>query len=111
MAEFPPAPIPASEFFEHFLPEAFADLPELLKSVDVELGVCLEGQGGGEWLFRLGKAGLAVEPGSRERAAFSVVQSVEDWRGALWEDRGGLIGRQALALFRPGDVCEPGSSK
>ncbi len=102
MAEFPPAPIPASEFFERFLPEAFADFPDPLKGVDALLGVRLEDEGGGEWLFRLGKAGLTVEPGSREQAAFSVVQSVDDWRGALWEERGGLIGRQALALFRPG---------
>ena len=102
MAEFPPAPISASEFFERFLPEAFADFPEALKGADVELGVCLEGEGGGEWLFRLDEAGLTVEPGSREQAAFSVVQSVDDWRGALWEERGGLIGRQALSLFRPG---------
>ena len=108
MAEFPPAPIPASEFFERFLPEAFADFPESLKGVDALLGVSLEGEGGGEWLLRLGKSGLAVEPGSREQAAFSVVQSVDDWRGALWEERGGLIGRQALALFRPG--AEPSGS-
>ncbi len=30
------------------------------------------------------------------------MQSVDDWRGALWEGRGGAIGKQAQALFTPG---------
>jgi SCP-2 sterol transfer family len=30
------------------------------------------------------------------------VQTVEHWRGALWEGRGGAIGRGAAALFHPG---------
>jgi hypothetical protein len=45
---------------------------------------------------------LRVAPGSREQAAFTFVQSVTDWRGALWEGRGGAIGRQAVAMFKPG---------
>jgi len=104
MAEFPAAPIPAAEFFERFLPRAFAEaeLPESLRGIDACFGVCLEGKGGGEWLVQLRGGKLRVEPGTREGAAVSVVQSVADWRGALWEGRGGEVGRQAAALFRPG---------
>ena len=31
-----------------------------------------------------------------------MVQSVDDWRGALWEGRGGAFGQGAVALFKPG---------
>jgi hypothetical protein len=104
MARLPASPIPASEFFERFLPKAFAEaeLPDEIRAVDLVLGVRLEGQGGGEWLVHLRAGSVRVEPGSREVAAFTVVQSVEDWRGALWEGRGGAIGRQAAAVFQPG---------
>jgi hypothetical protein len=104
MAEFPASPIPAAEFFERFLPRAFAEaeLPEELRRAELCLGVRLEGRGGGEWLVRLRDGELRVEPGTRDGASVSVVQSVADWRGALWEGRGGEVGRQAAALFRPG---------
>ncbi|MCI0548857.1 MAG: SCP2 sterol-binding domain-containing protein [Candidatus Rokubacteria bacterium] len=104
MPEFPASPISPSEFFERFLPKAFleADLPEELGAVELTLGVRLEGEGGGEWLVHLRGGSARVEPASRATAAFTVVQSVEDWRGALWEGRGGAIGRQAAAVFRPG---------
>ena len=50
MPEFPPQPIPPSEFMEGFLPGAFAavELPEALRSLELEVGVQLEGEGGGE---------------------------------------------------------------
>ena len=104
MAEFPSEPLSASEFFEAFLPRAFAEtgLGETLAVLDVPLGVRLEGDGGGEWLLHVRSGCLRVEAGSRAAAAFSVVQSVEDWRGALWEGRGGAIGRHAAGIFRPG---------
>lgn len=104
MAEFPAEPIRASEFFERFLPQAFADagFAEALAELAVPLGVLLEGEGGGEWLLEVRGGSLRVEVGSRATAAFSVVQSVEDWQGALWEGRGGAIGRHAAGVFRPG---------
>ena len=104
MAEFPASPIPAAEFFESFLPRAFAEagLPDDLRAVEVRFGVCLVGAGGGEWLVHPRAGTLRVEPGTRAGAAVTVVQSVEDWRGALWEGRGGEIGRQAAAVFQPG---------
>ena len=103
MPAFPPAPIAASEFFECYLPAAFSEaaVPDDVKVVELDLGVKLEGEGGGEWLCRLSEGRLRVAAGSREEAAFTVVQSVDDWRGALWEGRGGAIGQQAAAVFRP----------
>lgn len=105
MAGLPTKPVSASEFFERFLPKAFASagLGEALDTLGVPLGVHLDGRGGGEWLLELRGGRLRVERGSRATAAFTVVQSVEDWRGALWEGRGGEIGRRAMGLFRPAD--------
>lgn len=104
MAEFPTSPIPPKEFMESWLPEAFADaeLPPGSEGVDVKLGVKLDGSEGGEWIFRLNDGKLDVEAGSREDAAFTVLQSVDDWRGALWEGRGGAFGQGAVAMFKPG---------
>ena len=104
MRELPTSPISPSEFFQRFLPKAFSEsaLPEEVRAVEVSFGVRLEGQGGGEWLVHLRDGSARVEPTSRTTAAFTVVQSVADWRGALWEGRGGAIGRQAAAVFRPG---------
>ena len=104
MSQLPPPGTPAKEFFERFVPKAFADnpLPEDAKQVDVTLGVRLEGEGGGEWRFHLKQGELRVAPGATEDAAFTVIQSVADWRGALWEGRGGAFGRQSQALFQPG---------
>jgi hypothetical protein len=110
VAEFPVSPIPPSEFLEGFLPRAFAeaDVPDEVKQVDVLLGVKLEGAGGGEWLVQVENGVLRVRRGSREEAAFTLVQSVEDWRGALWQGRGGAIGKGASAVFRPGAAMASG---
>ncbi len=104
MPAFPSAPMPPSEYLQRYLPAAFdeARAPEAARELKIQLGVRLSGEGGGEWLLDLEEGRVSVRPGSREQAAFSYVQSVEDWRGALWEGRGGLVGRGAAALFRPG---------
>ncbi len=109
--EFPSRPISASEFFERFVPKAFAEseLPPGAEKADVKLGICLEGEGGGEWLFHLKRGSLSVEPGSRREAAVTLRQSVADWRGALWEGRGGAFGQQASAFFRPGAAAAGGT--
>lgn len=113
MVEFPSEPVSAREFFEALIPAAFAEveLPDGAQENAVKLGVQLDGEGGGEWLFSLVEERLQVEPGSRADAAFSLVQSVDDWRGALWEGRGGAIGRQASNLFRPGAISGDGAPK
>ena len=105
MPQFPPSPVSPSEFMEDFLPKAFAESEALkasVKDLEARLGIKLEGEGGGEWVVHVAKGDVRVEREPRDEAAFTFVQSVGDWRGALWEGRGGAIGRQASALFRPG---------
>ena len=104
MSQLPPAGTSPKEFFEVHVPKAFAanSLSDEAKQVDVTLAVKLDGPGGGEWSFHLKEGSLTVAPGSTDDAAFTVVQSVDDWRGALWEGRGGAFGKQAQALFTPG---------
>jgi hypothetical protein len=110
MAEFPASPMPPSEFLEEFLPRAFAeaDLPEAAKGATVKLGVRLEGEGGGEWTFQIQGGSLRVRAEPREQTALTIVQGVEDWRGALWGGRGGAIGKLASAVFRPGERAGAG---
>jgi hypothetical protein len=105
VADFPTSPVPPKEFLEKWFPQAFAEaeLPPGSDQVDVQLGVKLEGEGGGEWVFHIAAGKLIVSESSRTDTAFTYVQSVDDWRGSLWEGRGGAIGKQASAMFRPGE--------
>ncbi len=113
MPEFPPSPISPAEFIENFLPKAFGevDVPDAVKSFEGKIGIRLEGEGGGEWTLRMEDGALHVAREPRDEAVFTFAQSVNDWRGALWEGRGGAIGKQAGGLFRPGELqaAQPGS--
>jgi hypothetical protein len=104
MSTLPPPGTTPQAFFERFLPELFAanPLPEQARQIDLIVGVRLDGEAGGEWLYHLKNGELSVSRGSTDDAAFTLVQSVDDWRGALWEGRGGAFGRQSQALFAPG---------
>jgi len=104
MTEFPAAPISPQEFIEQYVPKAFAEaeLPSELQQGEAKLGVLLRGDGGGKWLLHLDGGSLSIAAGTHDGASMTIVQSVEDWRGALWEGRGGAIGKQATAIFRPG---------
>jgi hypothetical protein len=102
MPEFPRSPVAPAELIEKYLPAALAETPRTAPAVKIALGVQLLGEGGGEWVFDVNGGDVAIRPGSRAGTAFSYVQTVDDWRGALWEGRGGAIGRGAAALFRPG---------
>jgi hypothetical protein len=110
MIAFPPSPIAPERFFAEFLPKALAEqgVPPGAELLEVKLGVELTGAGGGEWLVHLANGSARVTKESRADAAFTVRQSVDDWRGALWEGRGGAIGKQSAALFRPGERPAPG---
>jgi hypothetical protein len=103
MPSFPADPLEPAEFLERWLPRAFAELPlpEGAEQLDVRVGVRLEGEGGGEWVMHVVGGRLAVKAEPRHEAGLSLVQSVADWRGALWEGRGGVIGQGAASLFRP----------
>ena len=107
MPELPKEPIPASQFMEEFVPSAMetADIPA---DADLKLGVCLEGEGGGEGLISVSGGQFSVEQGACDAAVLTLVQSVDDWRGALWEGQGGEFGRQAAALFAGGADSDSG---
>ena len=111
MPAFPENPMAPAPFMEEWLPAAFAEtgLPPGSEELDVKLGIRLEGEGGGEWVFHMDHGTLTVEPGSREETAFSYVQSVEDWRGALWEGRGGAMAEGFARFFQPGSDLAEGS--
>jgi len=104
MSSFPDAPVPPSTFMEEVVPQLFSasERPAELGEVDVRLGVRLDGEGGGEWVLHLNGGELHVLVESRVEASFTVVQTVDDWRGALWEGRGGVFGEAAATLFRQG---------
>ncbi len=105
MIAFPPSPVSPAEFFSDFLPKAFAEagLPPGAESLGLRLGIQLTGPGGGEWVFEGVDGSLRVAEAPRDDTAFTVCQSVADWRGALWERRGGVVARQAMSIFRPGE--------
>jgi len=107
MAEFPSDPIDPAEFFESFIPAHFATLalPEPLARVALRLGVHLHGDGGGEWLYHLRDGDLEVVTGGCDEASFTLIQSVDDWRGTLWEGRGGVVAERGLRLLRSGRLA------
>jgi hypothetical protein len=102
-----------SEYLEGWLPRAFAEagLPPGSESLDVSLGLLLEGEGGGEWVVRIAGGAVSVTRGARAQAAVTYVQRVADWRGALFDGAGGAIGEGASRFFRPGALrVEPGGA-
>ena len=103
MPDFPASPVSPAEILEEFLPRAFAEvgLPGGARDLVVSLGVQLEGDDGGEWVLHLESGSVRVAAEPRVETAFTYVQTVADWRGALWEGRGGAMGTQAARLFRP----------
>jgi hypothetical protein len=68
--------------------------------------VVLHGRDGGEWTVQLDAPAPRVEAGLDSGRAFTWVQSVDDWRGALWEGRGGQGGKWARIAFDPVRVAE-----
>lgn len=101
MPDFPSDPISPAQFMDEYVPElmAQATIPE---DADVTLGIRLDGEGGGEWTVSIAQGKAAVQSQSRDEAAMTLVQTVDDWRGALWEGRGGVFGQQAVAMFTGG---------
>lgn len=101
MPDFPSDPISPTQFMEEFVPQMMAEA-SIPDEADVSLGIRLDGEGGGEWTISLAQGKASVEAKPRDEAALTLVQTVEDWRGALWEGRGGVFGQQAVALFTGG---------
>ena len=103
MSELPPSSIPTAQYLEDWLPRAFAEagLPPGSDGLDVALGLVLEGEGGGEWVIRIADGGVQVTRGSRAATPVTYVQSVANWRGALFAGAGGAVGEGASRFFRP----------
>ncbi len=112
MSTLPPAGTSPQDFLERFVPEAFRanPLPDEAKQLELMLGIKLDGDDGGEWRYQLKGGELSVSRGTTDDAAFTLVQSVADWRGALWEGRGGAFGRGSQALFQPGAAGAAGGA-
>lgn len=86
---FPPRPVTPRVFVEDVIPALFADL-ELSaaeRAADYRVGIVLDGEGGGEWTLHFVDGELGVDAGRRMDCDLSLVQSVADWRSALWENR------------------------
>jgi len=111
VSDFPASPVPPADLLEGYLPRAWAKagLAKALGGEELRLGLHLAGRGGGDWLIELRADEARVTRGSRNGAPLSLVQSVQDWRGALWEGRGGALGARAAELFRNGG--SPGQSR
>jgi len=86
-------------FMEDFVPRALGALGFRVET-PISLGVRIEGPGGGTWQLRFCGEAVAVASGADDDAVLAVVQGIDDWRGALWEGRGGFFGRQASALLQ-----------
>jgi hypothetical protein len=67
----PPSPISPADFLEGYVAERFSelDLAEAVERLDLTLGVRVDGESGGEWLYTLRGGVLEVLAGSREEAA------------------------------------------
>ena len=113
MAAFPASPVAPAAFLEEWLPQAFAEAGPMpgAEDVDVKLGIQLEGEGGGEWVVHVERGQVSVASGGRAETAFTYVQSVADWQGALWDGAGGAIGKGASMFFRPDALREAGSGE
>lgn len=108
MPSFPSKALSPNDFFDEFLSQGLADL-ELPGDEPARLGVCLRGAGGGEWTVQLGFDSCVASGLDSERAC-TWVQSVDDWRGALWEGRGGAGGEWARRIFDPAAVSVAAAS-
>lgn len=100
----PSEPVSPNEFFEDLIPSLFAelDLGVEQRALDLKLAVCLEGEEGGAWTVHFVGGELGIAEGRAEDAAITLIQSVSDWRSALWEGRPGLVSDLVAQLEQVG---------
>jgi len=112
MASLPSEPVSPREFMEDVVPAFFAEveLDEGERAVDFKLGVCLRGAGGGEWTLHFVEGELGIIEGRATECAITLVQSVDDWRAAIWEGRPGLVADvvRRVAEAGPRGLAPPG---
>ena len=111
MSFLPPHPIPAREFFEDSLPALFAriDLDERERAVDLRVGVVLRNSeaddDGGEWTLQFSGGELTIRTERAPDCEITIVQSVADWRSALWEGRPRLIADAVASVAEAGPAA------
>ena len=114
MSIFPTSPIDPRTFFEELVPALFGEwvLEERERAVEVKLGIVLHSSEheGGDWTLHFDAGDLHVLVGRAEDCDLTIVQSVSDWRSALWEGRPALIadGIAALRKSGPAGLRPPG---
>lgn len=97
----PAEPVPPDEFMARVVPRLIAEveLDEAERAVDLAVGVVLEGDAGGTWTMHFHEGRLDLLGERAEDAPITVIQSVADWRAALWEGRPPLVA-EAVAVLR-----------
>lgn len=110
MSFLPDAPVSPLEFVEEVIPSLFSevDVDAAGEAVDLKVGIRLEGEEGGEWTLHFIEGELGVQSGLAADCGVTVLQSVEDWRSAIWEGRPQLIadGIRELAEKGPAGLAE-----
>jgi hypothetical protein len=112
MTVLPDEPVSAREFVEDIVLAVFAgaELSEHERGVDLKVGVCLRGEGGGVWTLHFVEGELGISEGRDDDCALTLIQNVDDWRAALWEDRPGLVADLVHRVVEegPGAFSPPG---
>jgi hypothetical protein len=104
MTAFPSEPVTPHDFIGNTIPALFTEmvLGEAEKALELKVGVVLRGDEGGEWTLHFVAGELATRSGRSEDCDVTVIQSVDDWRGALWEGRPALISEGIAAVVASG---------
>jgi hypothetical protein len=104
MSRFPTEPVSPREFIEDVIPSLFAEwvLDEEFERLDFKLGVSLCGREGGDWTLHFIEGELGIAEGLAEDCGLTLLQSVADWRGALWEGRPGVVADSVRILTEQG---------
>lgn len=100
--QFPPLPetTTPAQFFEQLLPLGFAAQPDAAKAPPITLQYHLTGDGGGDWIVRIGDGRMAVEKGTAE-APLTFTMSTDAWRDCAL-GRNGCSLTLLLPQGRPG---------
>ena len=100
----PDEPVSPRVFMEEVVPSLFrsVELDAADREVDLGVGVVLEGEEGGDWTIRFAAGELEVQDTRAHDAQLTVIQSVEDWRAALWEGRPSLVADAVTRLREDG---------
>ena len=105
MATIPENPVSPREFIEDVVPALFADADVATlghDDFDYKVGVLLSGDDGGAWTLHFVGAELGILSEHAANCHVTIVQSVADWRAALWEGRPALVADGVNALREGG---------